>query len=73
MLKALNRQGDLWLTRVYQATWCPGRAPKDWQTGLIIPIHKKGTRENALTTGAYPSLASLEKCMPSALEKDAAK
>jgi len=22
--------------------WCFGRAPKDWQTGVIIPLHRKG-------------------------------
>jgi len=35
--------------------------------------HVKETGENAPTTGVSLSLASLEKCMPSALKKDAAK
>jgi len=49
--------------------WRSGRKTKDWQCKVIIPIHKKGN----LTTGPPLSLASLEKCMPSALKKDAAK
>jgi len=23
-----------------QVPWCSGRAPKDWQTGMIMPMHK---------------------------------
>ena len=46
MLKALNREGVLWLTRVCQVAWTLGKAPKDWQTGVIIPIFKKGNRKD---------------------------
>ena len=41
MLKALN-EGVRWLTRVCQVAWKLGKAPKDWQTGVIILIYKKG-------------------------------
>jgi len=44
---------------VYQVAWCSGRAPKDWQTEVIITIHKRETGEDALTTGAFLSLVSL--------------
>jgi len=35
MLKALNREGVLWLNCVCQVSWCFGRPPKDWQTEMI--------------------------------------
>jgi len=43
MLKALSK-GVIWLSRVCRVAWCSGRALKDWQTGLIIPVHKRGDR-----------------------------
>ena len=40
--KALTGEGILWLTRVYQVAWKYGKPPRDWQTGVIIPIFNKG-------------------------------
>ena len=45
MLKALPGEGILWLTRVCQVAWKFGKTPRDWQTGVIIPIFKKGDRK----------------------------
>ena len=45
MLKALTGEGILWLTRVCQIAWKFGKNPRDWQTGVIIPISKKGDRK----------------------------
>ena len=42
ILKALNGEGVRWLTWVYQVEWKLGKIPKDWQTGAIILIYKKG-------------------------------
>jgi len=55
--------------------WLFGRVPKDWQTGVITSLTRRGTGKNANapTTGQFLSLASLEKCMPSALKKNPAK
>jgi len=39
MLKAINRERVLWQTRVCQMVWYFGKAPKDWQTGVIILRH----------------------------------
>ena len=33
------------LTRVCQVAWKLGKTPRDWQTGVIIPIFKKGDRK----------------------------
>jgi len=41
--RPLNRRA-LWLTLACQVAWCSGRTPKDWQSGVIICIHKKGDR-----------------------------
>ena len=45
ILKALTGEGILWLTRVRQVAWKLGKTPRDWQTGVIIPIFKKGDRK----------------------------
>ena len=42
MLKALTGEGILWLTRECQVTLKFGKTPRNWQTGVIIPIIKKG-------------------------------
>ena len=44
-LKALTGEGILWLTRVCQVAWKLGKTPRDWQTGVIIRIFKKGDRK----------------------------
>ena len=45
MLKARTREGILWLTRVCQVAWKFGKTPRDWLTGVIISIFKKGDRK----------------------------
>ena len=45
MLKALTGEGILLLTRVCQVAWKFGKTPRDWQTGVIISIFKKGDRK----------------------------
>ena len=46
ILKALTGEGILWLTRMCQVAWKFGKTPSDWQTGVIIPIIKKGDRKH---------------------------
>ena len=41
MLKAMNMNSVRWLTRVCRVASRTGQAPKQWQTSVIIPIHKK--------------------------------
>ena len=42
LLKSLSRHGILWLTRVCRLAWREGRAPVDWQMGIVVSIFKKG-------------------------------
>ena len=58
MLKALTGEGILWLTSVCQVAWKFGKTPRDWQTGMIIPIFKKGDRKQCTNHGEI-SLLSL--------------
>ena len=45
MLKAMNIYGVRWLTRVCKVAYSTGQAAKQWQTSVIIPIHKKRRQE----------------------------
>jgi len=67
MPKALNR-GVLGLTRVCQVTRAPGHLT-DWQTGVILSIHKKGNMSECTNCWVSLSLASLEKCIAKCLEQ----
>ena len=75
MLKALTGEGILWLTRACQVAWKFDKTPRDWQTGVIIPIFKKGDRKycNVQTTEGYHSLVCQGKYMPNALKGNAEK
>ena len=45
MLKTMNGYGVRWLTRVCQVACKTGQAPKQWQSSVVIPIHKKGDKK----------------------------
>ena len=42
MLKALDAVGIAWLTRLFGVVWREGSTPLDWQTGVVVPLFKKG-------------------------------
>jgi len=67
MPKALNR-GVLGLTRVCQVARATGHLT-DWQTGVILSIHKKGNMSECTNCWVPLSLASLEKCIAKCLEQ----
>uniref|UniRef100_A0A8C7WW66 Reverse transcriptase domain-containing protein n=1 Tax=Oryzias sinensis TaxID=183150 RepID=A0A8C7WW66_9TELE len=43
-LKSLDAVGVSWLTRLCSVAWRSGTVPLDWQTGVVIPLFKKGDR-----------------------------
>uniref|UniRef100_A0A8C6PHS8 Reverse transcriptase domain-containing protein n=1 Tax=Nothobranchius furzeri TaxID=105023 RepID=A0A8C6PHS8_NOTFU len=43
-LKALDVVGLCWLTRLCNIAWTSGAVPLDWQTGVVVPLFKKGDR-----------------------------
>ncbi|XP_048857101.1 uncharacterized protein LOC125724452 [Brienomyrus brachyistius] len=43
-LKALDAAGLSWLTRICSIAWTSGAVPLDWQTGVVVPLFKKGDR-----------------------------
>ena len=43
-LKALDAVGLSWLTRLCSIAWTSGAVPLDWQTGVVVPLFKKGDR-----------------------------
>ena len=74
MLKALTGEEILLLTRVCQVALKFGKIIRDWQTGVVIPIFKKGDRKQCSNyTEGYLSLFFRVKFMPNALKRNAEK
>ena len=42
MLKALDVEGLSWLIRLFNIAWKSGTVPREWQTGVVVPLFKKG-------------------------------
>ncbi|KAI3369237.1 hypothetical protein L3Q82_007778 [Scortum barcoo] len=43
-LKSLDVVGLSWLTRLCNIAWRLGTVPLEWQTGVVVPLFKKGDR-----------------------------
>ena len=69
MLKALTGEGILWLTRVCQVAWKFGKTTRDWQTGVIIPIFKKGDRKQCTNYSGISLLSLPRKVYAKCLER----
>ena len=69
MLKALTGEGILWLVRVRQVAWKFCKTPRDWQTGVIIPIFKKGDRKQCTNYRGISLLSLPEKVYAKCLER----
>ena len=70
MLRALTGEGILWLTRVCQVAWKFGKTPRNWQTGTIIPIFKKGDLKQCTNYGEISLLSLPGKVYAKCLKKN---
>ena len=73
ILKAMNIHDVRWLTRVCKVACRTEQAPKQWQTSVITPIHKKGDKRKCTNYRAYLPSVSRVRSMPNALKRNAAK
>ena len=69
MLKAMNIHGVRWLTRVCKVACSTGQAPKQWQTSVIIPIHKKGDKRKCTNYRGISLISVPGKVYAKCLEK----
>jgi exonuclease III len=68
MLKAMDRNGCEWLTRVINVAWLTGKAPKDWQQGIVIPLFKKGDHRECSNYRGITLLSQAGKVYAKVLE-----
>ena len=69
MLKALTKEGILWLKQLCQVAWKYGQTPRDWQAGVIFPIFKKGDRKQYIYYREISLLSFPEKVYTKCLKK----
>ena len=69
ILKALTGEGILWLMLACQVAWKFGKTTRDWQTGVIIPIFKKGDRKQRTNYRSISLLSLPGKVYAKCLER----
>uniref|UniRef100_A0A6Q2YL25 CARD domain-containing protein n=1 Tax=Esox lucius TaxID=8010 RepID=A0A6Q2YL25_ESOLU len=63
-LKSLDVVGLSWLTRLCSIAWRSGTVPLGWQTGVVVPLLRRGTGGCVPTTGGSNFSVSPGKSMP---------
>ena len=61
--------GFRWLTRICKVVRSTGEAPKQWQTSVIIPIHKKGDKRKCTNYRGISLISVPGKVYAKCLEK----
>ena len=69
MLKNLGRNGVELLTSLFNKAWKEKRIPKDWELGIILPIHKKGDNRECSNYRGISILSVVLKVYESILGK----
>ena len=69
MLKAMNNFGVCWLICVFQVAWKTDEVTKEWQTSVLIPIHKKGDKKKCTNYRDISLLSLPEKVYAKCLKK----
>ena len=65
----MNNFGVRWLTRVFQVAWKTDEVPKQWQTSVLIPIHKKRDKKKCTNYRGISLLSLSGKVYAKCLEK----
>ena len=53
MLKALGVEGLSWMTRLFNIAWKSVTVPTEWQTGMVVPLFKKGDQRVCANIQGY--------------------
>ncbi|KAI3356640.1 hypothetical protein L3Q82_017838 [Scortum barcoo] len=67
-LKSLDVVGLSWLTRLCNIAWRLGTVPLEWQTGVVVPLFKKGDRRVCSNYRGSHFSASPGRSTPGVLE-----
>jgi hypothetical protein len=62
MLKSGGTDVLMFLVKLFNAIFFSGTYPKEWSKAIIIPIHKKGDRENVDNYRGISLLSIMSKC-----------
>ena len=73
MLKAMGSEGCEWLTRIINVAWKTGKAPKDWQQGIVVPLFKKGDHRECSNYRGITLLSQAGKVYAKIVEKKCRK
>ena len=61
MLKAGGEVAIEWFVKLFNPVWERGVAPRDWRSGIIVPIRKKGSRLECANYRRISLLSLVEK------------
>ena len=69
MLKALEVEGRLWLVRLFYVVLRSGTEPKEWQTGVVVPLFQRGDQRVCANSRGITLLSLSGKVYSKVLEK----
>ena len=69
MLKALGVQRLSWMTCLFNIMWKSGTVPREWQTGAVVPLFKKGGQRMSASYRSITLLGFPGKVYSTVLER----
>lgn len=69
MVKKMGEAGTVLLLKIFNKVWTEEQVPKDWEMGLIIPIHKKGDSKECSNYRGITLLSTAVKLFEKIIEK----
>lgn len=69
MLQNLGRNGIEVMTYLFNLAWREEKVPKDWEMGILVPIHKKGDHRECSNYRGITILSIVSKTYERILEK----